>query len=102
MKRMMLAAALFLAGAFAAQADVDHWKPTTRDNSDAAMNAAAYACGQQVGRHLNGVPISPQYKRCMAQHGWRYQYTQREPTWRDPDTGLTCHSEGIASVCSNF
>jgi hypothetical protein len=102
MKRTMLAAAaLFLASAFTAQADIDHWKPTTRNDSDAAMNAAAYACGQQVGRHLNGAPMSPQYKRCMAQHGWRYQYTHREPTWTDAD-GLTCHSEGIASVCSNF
>jgi hypothetical protein len=105
MKRIILAVALVLAGAFAAQADVDGWTPVTkhaRSGGDGDMAAASDACELQVGRNLNGVPTSPQFKRCMARHGWRYAYTRREHTWVDPDTGLTCHNEGIASVCSNF
>jgi hypothetical protein len=105
MKRTILAAAIFLAGALGAHADADGWTPVTkqaRSGGDAAMVAASDACEQQVGRNLNGVPTSPQFKRCMARHGWRYAYTRREPTWIDPDTGLTCHNTGIATVCSNF
>jgi hypothetical protein len=100
MKRTILAAALVVASAICAQADVDGWKPTTKNTSDAAMNAASDACEQQVGPNLDGVPTSPQFKQCMAKHGWRYQYTRRVPTWIDPETGLRCHNTGIATVCS--
>jgi len=103
MKSTVLAAAIFFAGACAAHADVDVWSPLNkRASSNADMNAASDACEMQVGRNLNGVPTSPQFKRCMARHGWRYDHTRREPTWTDPDTGLTCHNTGIATVCSNF
>jgi hypothetical protein len=104
-RTIFLAAAIFLAGALGAHADVDGWTPVTkqaRTGGDTAMNAASDACELQVGRNLNGVPTSPRFKRCMVQHGWRYAYTRRVPTWVDPDTGLTCHNEGIASICSNF
>jgi hypothetical protein len=50
--------------------------------------------------NLNGVPTSLQFKRCMARHGWRYQYTRQEPTWIDPETGLRCRNTGFATVCS--
>jgi hypothetical protein len=108
MKRITLTAlagVLLLAGTLAAQADVDGWTPVTkhaRSAGDADMRAASDACEAQVGRNLNGVSTSPQFKRCMARHGWRYAYTRREPTWIDPDTGLRCHNAGIATVCSNF
>jgi hypothetical protein len=53
-------------------------------------------------------------KRCLAARGWQLIYTQhgpaprrpapaiytaREPTWVDPETGLTCHNTGIATIC---
>jgi hypothetical protein len=56
-------------------------------------------------------------KQCLAGRGWqlmyvqhgpaaqrptRYAHTPRVHTWIDPDTGLTCHNEGIAEICSNF
>jgi hypothetical protein len=100
MKRTILAAALFLAGALGAQADVDGWKPMTKNDSDASMYAASAACEQQLGPNLNDVPTSLQFKRCMARRGWRYQYTRHEPAWIDPDTGLRRHNTGFASVCS--
>jgi hypothetical protein len=65
MKRTILSIALFIAGAFGAQADVDVWAAMARHDS---LHAAGYACNQQVGPNLNNVPTSPQYKRCMAQH----------------------------------
>jgi len=97
MKRTILAAALLLAGAFTAQADVDVWSPMAKHDD---LEAATNDCDQQVGPNLNGVPTSAQYKRCMARHGWRYAYTQREPTWIDPETGLRCHNTGFATICS--
>jgi hypothetical protein len=63
MKRIILAVALVLAGAFAARADVDGWTPVgkhARSGGDADMVAASDACELQVGRNLNGVPTSPQ------------------------------------------
>ena len=99
MKRIILVVGLLLAGAFGAQADIDHWTPMAKHD---ALTTASDACEQQVGPNLNGVPTSAQFKRCMSRHGWRYAYTKRVPTWVDPDTGLTCHNTGIATVCSNF
>ena len=52
--------------------------------------------------------------RCLADNGWRRMATQHgpaarrrvyqkpDPTWIDPETGLTCHNTGIATVCSNY
>ena len=74
----------------------------------AALHAAERACKA----HRSG-----SIKQCLAARGWqliytqhgpaphrpvRYAHTQRPTTWIDPDTGLTCHSEGIAQVCSNY
>jgi hypothetical protein len=103
MKRIVLAAALFLAGACGALADNNIWINVAKHpRGDDAVRAAAAVCEQRVGPDLNGEPTSPQFKRCMLRLGWRFGHTIREDTWIDPDTGLTCHNEGIASVCSNF
>jgi hypothetical protein len=58
---------------------------------------------------------SPDVEQCLKDSGWERIYTkhgpvahrapsqpQPEPTWIDPDTGLTCHNTGIATVCSNY
>ena len=103
MKRTALVAALVLAGGCAAQADTNVWTDMTKyDRSVAQTRADAARCEQIVGPDLNGVPTSRAFKRCMARRGWRFDYTLREHTWIDSDTGLRCHREGIASVCSNF
>jgi hypothetical protein len=108
MKRILLAAALLLGGAIGAQADNNVWSDTTRRaRGDDALHADVAVCEQRVGPDLNGRPTSRQFKKCMSGRGWRLDHTTRERvtrehTWIDPDTGLTCHSEGIASVCSNF
>ena len=96
MKRTILAAALVLAGAFSAQADVDVWSPMARHDD---LEAATRACDQQVGPNRNSVPTSAQYKRCMVRHGWRYDHTRRIPTWIDPETGDRCHNESFVTVC---
>jgi hypothetical protein len=103
MKRTILVAMLLLAGACAAQADTNVWRDVTKyDRSVTVTRADAAACERRVGPDLNGVPTSRAMKRCMARRGWRFEYTKREYTWIDPDTGLRCHSAGIASICSNF
>jgi hypothetical protein len=75
---------------------------TRRKRSDAEVAAAAAECREWAGPDLAGVPTSPAMKQCMAKHGWRFDHTEGQTTWIDPETGLTCHSEGIAAVCSNF
>jgi hypothetical protein len=112
MKRLALVAMLLLGSALGAQADTDHWVNTgkyPRPDPDTAARIDADYCTQMVGPDLNGRPTPLAFKRCMASHGWRYQYTTRErapreKTWIDPDTGLTCHDilGGLGSECSNF
>jgi hypothetical protein len=105
MKRIALVAALLLAGAAAAHADVAHYTNMLKQpRGDDALHADGEYCDQRVGRDINGVPTSATYKRCMRGRGWRYDYTRVEKTWIDPDTGLTCHDilGGFGSACSNF
>jgi hypothetical protein len=109
MKRLITAAALLLGTALAAHADTSVYT-SRQGKSDAELQAAGAACDQQLGPVMNGAVTSPQYKRCMAGYGWRYQRTLRgrsnpDPhTWIDPDTGDTCHDilGGLGSACGNF
>ena len=74
----------------------------------AALHADTRACHARRSGTL---------KQCLAGLGWQLIYTQhgpaprhggrsvetpREPTWIDPETGLPCHNEGIATICSNY
>jgi hypothetical protein len=107
MKRFLVAAALLLGTALVAHADTSVYT-SRHGQSDADLQAAGVACDQQLGPVMNGATTSPQYKRCMAGFGWRYQRTTRERndphTWIDPDTGDTCHDilGGLGSSCGNF
>ena len=75
---------------------------------NAALHADDRACKARASGSM---------KQCLAARGWqlmatrhgpaphrsvRHAHPPRERTWIDPDTGLTCHSEGIAQVCSNY
>ena len=105
MKRLVLIAALLLAGAAAAHADVTHYTNMLRQSrGDDALSVDGQYCDQRVGPELNGVPTTAAYKRCMRGRGWRYDYRRVEKTWIDPDTGDRCHAilGGFGSVCSNF
>jgi hypothetical protein len=109
MKRLVTAAMLLLGPAWAAHADTSIYT-SRHSKSDAGLHAASAACDQQVGPDRNGVATTPQYKRCMASHGWRYQRTirehsaPREHTWIDPETGDACQDIfcGLGSSCGNF
>ena len=109
MKRVVTAAVLLLGTVFSAHADTSVY--TSRPpRSDAELQVAGQACDQQLGPVRNGAATSPQYRRCMAGFGWRYQRTVRErsqpskDTWIDPETGDTCHEilGGLGSSCGNF
>jgi hypothetical protein len=105
MKRLALIAVLLLGGALATQADTTHYTNLLEQpRGDDALSADASYCDQRVGRDRNGVPTSSTYKRCMRGRGWRYDYTNVEHTWIDPETGLTCHDilGGLGSSCSSF
>jgi len=105
MKRIALIAALLLGSGLAAHADMSHYTDMSKHpRGDDALHADAEYCSERVGPDLNGVPVSPAYKRCMRSRGWRFDYTKVERTWIDPDTGLTCHAilNGFGAECSNF
>jgi len=73
-----------------------------------ALHADTRACKASGARNINKCLAERGWKLILTQHGpaphrpTRYAHTQRERTWIDPETGLTCHSEGIAQVCSNY
>jgi hypothetical protein len=111
MRRLVLIAALLAASVAGAQADNDIYRNVLKQpRSDTELHADGANCDQQYGAPKNGVPTSRQYKRCMANSGWRFQKTQHIPapkTWIDPETGLTCRDlkmgdAVIGSSCSNF
>ena len=107
MKRTILAGMAVLGSVLAAQADTSIYHNTRKQpRSDAELQVDTQYCTQRVGPDRNGVPTSASFKRCMASRGWRFDHTNVEHTWIDPDTGLTCRNStffGIpASECSNF
>ena len=72
---------------------------TRRRRGEAAARADSDYCVAQTGPDPVGQETSPALKQCMASRGWRFVHTTGSSTWIDPDTGLSCHSAGIASIC---
>jgi len=108
MKRMILAAALILAGALSAHADTDIYYDTTgRHRGDDLLHVDTAYCDARYGAPKNGRVTSLAYKRCMASRGWRFQKTKVVHYYTDPNQpGLVCHDIKvfgvIGSSCSNF
>ena len=100
MKKLIVVASLLLVTAAHADTSTYYWIGKG-EWSDAQLQAAAQVCDQRFGSVMNGEITPANYKRCMLQQGWRYQGTKRERYWIDPDTGLTCHNTGWATVCEN-
>jgi hypothetical protein len=44
---------------------------------------------------------APAFQKCMRTRGWARDHIAPDepPTWIDPDTGLECHSAGVAAIC---
>jgi len=92
----------------------DNIRPHGHPRSDAVYNAALDDCYSQTGLARTAQDTQA-FRDCMAKHDYRWVYTrlvQDPPSRRvtsrlqkgqyiDPDHGLICHSEGIASVCES-
>src|SRR4249919_657663 len=91
MKRMVLVTILLLGGALNAQADTSTYNNICKEQrGDYELQIDAQYCDQRLGPVMNGANTSARYKKCMLSRGWRYERTNREHTWIDPETGLTC------------
>ena len=102
MKTTVLSILFVLGAVIGARADTStyYWQGKGPWN-DAQLQAAAQVCDQHYGVVENGAVTSANYRRCMLKQGWKYGSTarEREQTYIDPDTGMSCRSVGGAAIC---
>lgn len=121
MKRAFVFSLAFLGALATAQANTttyvfkDALRPHGHTRSQTAKLADGRACGTSANRDL---PKNiPAFEKCMRARGWRLDHiaTTRSPalqgrdtsplqpgdTFIDPETGLSCHNEGGASICQS-
>lgn len=121
MRRTLIMAALVLSSASSAFATshyettyYDTIRPNGQPRSDAVYNAALDDCYSQTGAARNEND-PPAFRACMASHGYRWKSVrlvqdapnsnasnlQPGDTFIDPDTGMSCHNTGFASICQS-
>jgi hypothetical protein len=114
MRRTLMIAALVLGSASAAFASshyettyYDTIRPNGHPRSDAIYNAALDDCYSQTGAARDGND-PPAFRACMTTHGYRWLSAklvqdpasrQTDDSFIDPDTGMSCHNTGFASIC---
>jgi hypothetical protein len=114
MKRVIIVAALLLCSLSQAYATA-HYENNYRDlirphghaRSQAVYDSALDACYARTGL-TREAPDSPAFKNCMKGLGYRWLSTklvqdppsqQRDDSFIDPDTGMSCRNVGGASIC---
>jgi hypothetical protein len=100
----VLGAAL-LFGAQAASAETQIFKDILRPHGVERSLAQKFADGHRCGATANNTfTNAAAFQKCMRARGWALDHTVPDApaspsTWIDPDTGMECHSAGIAAVC---
>jgi hypothetical protein len=106
LRRMVMATAVMSApaifGVQAASADTQVFRDILRPNGVERSQAQKFADGRSCGLSANNTFTNARaFQKCMRARGWVLDHIVPDapPTWIDPDTGLECHSAGIAAVC---
>jgi hypothetical protein len=120
MKKVIVTAVLVIASlspAMASHYEItfhDTLRPGSHQRSLAVAKAASAACYAQTGTLSEDAPTQA-LKDCMNAQGFRWMSTElvRDAApkraasaipkghYIDPDHGLICHNEGIASICES-
>ena len=100
---ILSAAPLF--GVQAASADMEGFRDILRPHGVERSLAQKFADGRRCGSTANNTfTNAAAFQKCMRARGWALDHAVPDappsaPSWIDPDTGMECHSAGIAAIC---